>query len=110
MNDKEEKLYKFRNTLFTGDSIRKEIRENAEFWERINALQEQSRDEITITPYISKNPFMEKYCINVEIQCASSDTQKAAEKIRSTYYYSVPLEVVPSMSKIDDLLDHFPER
>lgn len=106
MNDEEKELYQFRNSFFTGDSIRKEQRENSEFWEHIIALREQSVEKITITPCISKNPFMGKYCINVEIQCDSLDTKKAAEKIRSTYYYSVPLEVIPSMSEIDDLLAH----
>lgn len=110
MNDKEKQLYDFKDVAFTEESLRKEKRENAEFWERINALRKQSADKIIVTPGIIKDPFVGKYCSNVEIECASLDTKKAAEKIQSIYYYRIPLEVNPSIGETSDLFDRLPER
>lgn len=108
MNEKEIKLYKLREAAFTEASLRKEMRENAEFWIQIHALMERSDEEINVFRYIYKDPSMEKYCINVEIQCASLDTKKAAEKIRSTYYYLIPLQVDPSIGETSDLFARLP--
>lgn len=102
MNKKEIKLYNLREAAFTETSLRKELRENAEFWIHMHALMERSDDEIKVCRYIYKDPFM-GYCINVEIQCAYIGTKMAAEKIRSTYYYLVPLEVDPSIGETSDL-------
>lgn len=110
MNDKEKQLYKFIDVAFTDESRRRERKENAEFWRHINALRDRSIDEIIVIQGIIKDPFVGKYCTNVEIQCASLDTLKVAEKIRSTYYFQVPLEVDPSIDETNDLYTRLPER
>lgn len=110
MNNKERQLFEFMDVAFTDASRRKERRENAEFWRHINALRDQSADKIEVIQGIVKDPFIGKYCINAEIQCASLDTKKAAEKILSTYYYRVPLEVDPSIGETSDLYTRLPER
>lgn len=110
MNDKEIQLYEFMDVAFTDESRRKERRENAEFWRRIETLKNQSTDKIEVIRGIIKDPFVGKYCTNVEIQCASSDTKKAAEQILSAYYYRVPLDVDPSICETSDLYARLPER
>lgn len=110
MNDKEKQLYEFKDVAFTDESRRRERRENAEFWRRMNTLIDQSTDEIILTQGIVVDPFVGKYYTKVEIQCASLDTKKAAEAILSTYYYRVPLEVDSSIGETSDLYTRLPER